>query len=134
MIEINEISPAMANEYIQSGALLIDVREKEEVDQISFSVPVIQNTAYSIFDENYMDIPKDKKLIFACHLGIRSLRVAQFLVIQGWNVENIFSLKGGIDAWKNDKFPVKVAPRTFKMAKPNTSSCCGGGNSSSCCS
>ena len=131
MKEINEISPAMANELIASGALLIDVREKEEVEQISFTVPDIKNIAYSIFDENYTELPKDKKLIIACHLGIRSLRVAQFMIIQGWNVENIFSLKGGIDAWKNDKFPVKVAPRTFKMAKPDTACGC---KSSGCCS
>lgn len=129
-MEINEISPAMANELIASGALLIDVREKEEVEQISFSVPDVQNIAFSIFDENYIDIPKNKKLIIACHLGIRSLRVAQFLVIQGWNVENIFSMEGGIDAWKYDKFPVKVAPRTFKMAKPATACGC---ESSGCC-
>ena len=127
MIEINEISPAMANELIISGALLIDVREKEEVAQISFSVPDVQNISFSIFDENYMELPKDQKLIIACHLGIRSLRVAQFLVIQGWNIDNIFSLDGGIDAWKNDKFPVKVAPRSFSFLKPTNT---GGG---SCC-
>jgi rhodanese-related sulfurtransferase len=132
-MNINEISPAMANELIASGALLIDVREKEEVEQISFSVPVFQNIAYSTFDENYSALPKDQKLVIACHLGIRSLRVAQFLVVQGWNVENIFSLEGGIDAWKNDKFPVKVAPRSFSFVKPSNSSCCGGSTSGSCC-
>jgi len=133
MIEINEISPAMANELIASGALLIDVREKEEVEQISFSVPNIQNIAYSIFDENYMELPKDKKLVIACHLGIRSLRVAQFLVVQGWNIENIFSLEGGIDAWENEKLPVKIAPRSFKMVKPTNTGCCGGSSTGSCC-
>ena len=130
MIEINEISPAMANELIISGALLIDVREKEEVAQISFSVPDVQNISFSIFDENYMELPKDQKLIIACHLGIRSLRVAQFLVIQGWDIKNIFSMQGGIDAWKNDKLPVKVAPRSFSFAKPVSLCGCGSGD---CC-
>jgi len=133
MIEINEISPVAANEYIQSGALLIDVREKDEVQQLAFALSNIQNIAYSIFDENYMELPKDKKLIIACHLGIRSLRVAQFLVVQGWKVENIFSLAGGIDAWKKDKFPVKVATRSFSMAKTASSCGCGNGSSGTCC-
>ena len=133
MMEINEVSPEMANEYIQSGALLIDVRESDEVNQIAFDVANIQNIAYSTFDENYMDIPKDQKVIIACHLGIRSLRAAQFLVVQGWNVENIFSLEGGIDAWRGAKFPVKAAPRSFSMAKPVSSCGCSNGSSGSCC-
>ena len=125
MIVINEISPAMANEHIQSGAILIDVRENDEVKQLAFDIANIQNIAYSTFDENYKNIPRDKKLIIACHLGIRSLRAAQFLVVQGWNIENIFSLKGGIEAWKNAKLPVKSAPRSFSMVKPITSCGCG---------
>jgi|GEM_PF-128707 len=133
MIEINEISPVMANEYIRSGALLIDVREADEVKQVAFDIPKTQNIAYSIFDENYMDIPKDQKLVIACHLGIRSLRVAQFLVIQGWNIENICSLEGGIDAWKKNKFPVKAAPRSFSMAKLASSCGCGNGSTDSYC-
>jgi len=133
MIEISEISPAMANELITSGALLIDVREKEEVEQVSFSVAEIQNIAYSNFDENYLNIPKDKKLIIACHLGIRSLRVAQFLVVQGWKVDNIFSLEGGIDAWQNEILPVKIASRSFSFIKPTTSCGCDANSSSSCC-
>lgn len=131
MIEINEISPTMAYEYIQSGALLIDVRETDEVKQVAFEVPNTQNIAYSIFDENYMELAKDKKLIIACHLGIRSLRVAQFLVVQGWNIDNIFSLEGGIDAWEHSKLPVKKVPKSFSMAKPASSCGCGGG--SGCC-
>src|ERR1035437_7309060 len=123
MMEINEISPEKANEYIQSGALLIDVRELNEVSQVAFDVANIQHIPYSTFDENYMDIPKDRKLVFACHLGMRSLSTAQFLVVQGWNVENIVSLDGGIDAWNQSGFPVKVAKRTFSMAKP--ASACG---------
>jgi len=107
MLEINEISPEKANEYIRSGALLIDVRESYEISQIAFDVANIQNFAYSTFDENYMDIPKDQKLVIACHLGIRSFRIAQFLVVQGWDVENVFSLEGGIDAWQSAKLPVK---------------------------
>lgn len=133
MTEINEIGPEMANEYIQSGALLIDVREKDEVQQLAFALTNIQNIAYSIFDENYMELPKNQKLVIACHLGIRSLRVAQFLVIQGWNAENIFSLAGGIDAWENAKLPVKAAPRSFSMAKPASACGCGSGSSDSCC-
>jgi rhodanese-related sulfurtransferase len=133
MKEITEISPEMAYEYIQSGALLIDVRELYEVQQVAFDVLNSQNIAYSTFDENYMNIPKDQKLVIACHLGMRSFRVAQFLAVQGWNAENIFSIQGGIDAWKYSKLPVKAAPRSFSMAKPASGCGCGSGSTGSCC-
>jgi len=133
MIEINEISPEIANDYLHTDAILIDVRENHEVAQVAFDMPNVLNIPYSSFDDNYLDIAKDKKLIIACHLGIRSLRVAQFLVVQGWNVENVFSLQGGISNWEYEKLPVKVAPRSFKMAKPINTGCCGGSSTGSCC-
>ena len=130
MIEINEISPEKANEYLQNGALLIDVREIDEVQKVAYDTANIKHVAYSSFDENFLDIPKDKKLIIACAHGVRSLRVAQFLVVQGWNIENTYSLKGGIEAWKNAKLPVKSPPRSFSMAKQVTSCNC---DSNGCC-
>lgn len=130
MIEINEISPEIANDYLQTDAILIDVREKHEVAQVAFDMPNVLNIPYSSFDENYLDIAKDKKLIIACHLGIRSLRVAQFLVVQGWNVENVFSLQGGISNWEYKKLPVKIPARSFSFIKPKNSDCC---ESDGCC-
>ena len=133
MEEINEISPVNAFDYINSGALLIDVREKYELKQETFDIQDVLNVPYSIFDENYQDIPKDRKLVLACHLGVRSYRVAQFLIYNGWNPENIFSLQGGIDAWENAKLPVKKALRSFSMVNPVSSCGCGSGSSGSCC-
>lgn len=133
MIEINEISPEIANEYLQNEAILIDVREKLEVSQVAFDMPNVLNIPYSSFDDNYLDIAQDKKLIIACHLGIRSLRVAQFLVVQGWNVDNIFSLQGGISNWEYEKLPVKTPTRSFSFVKPTSSGCCGSSSTGSCC-
>lgn len=125
MIEINEITPEIANEYLQKEALIIDVRDKHEVAQVAFDMPNVLNIPYSRFDDNYLDIAKDRKLIIACHLGIRSLRVAQFLVVQGWNVENVLSLQGGISNWEYEKLPVKIPARSFSYAKSTNSNCCG---------
>jgi rhodanese-related sulfurtransferase len=131
-MNINEITPEGANELIRSGAILIDVREKDEVKQMWFDLPDTLYKPYSSFDDNYTDIPKNKKLVIACHLGVRSFRVSQFLLVQGWNPENVFSLKGGIEAWKAAKLPLKLASRSFSMAKPKSNGCCGGA-SGSCC-
>jgi rhodanese-related sulfurtransferase len=133
MVDIKEISPSMANELAEAGALFIDVREKKELVEQAYIVSNIQNIPYSIVDEHYQDIPKDKKLILACHSGVRSLRVAQFLIIQGWDAENIYNLERGIMAWTMDRFPTKLGKRSFTMAKPATSCGCGSGSSGSCC-
>lgn len=132
-MKINEINPQIANELISSGAILIDVRESYEVQQLAFGLPDVLYKPYSSFDENYMDIPKNQKLVVACHLGVRSFRVVQFLLSHGWNADNVFSLKGGIDAWHAANLAVKKAPRSFSMAKPSTNGCCGGSSSGSCC-
>lgn len=129
-MEINEIKPTEAYSLLQSGALLIDVREADEIAQTAFDIATVRNIPYSTFDENYADISRSQQIVIACHSGIRSLRVAQFLVVQGWDVAQIFNLTGGIVAWKNAKLPTKSAPRTFSFAKP-TSSC--GCDSDGCC-
>ena len=129
-MNIKEISANEANELLTEGAMLLDVREEDEIQQEAFVHDEVLNIPFSIFDENYDELPKDRKIVVACHLGIRSLRVAQFLVIQGWDEANIFSLEGGIEAWKQAGLPVKTATRTFSFAKPATSCGCG---SDGCC-
>lgn len=129
-MNIKEISANEAKELLNEGALLLDVREQDEIQQKAFVHDEVLNIPFSIFDKNYGELPKDRKIVVACHLGIRSLRVAQFLVIQGLDDANIFSLEGGIEAWKQAGLPVKTAPRTFSFAKPPTSCGCG---SDGCC-
>lgn len=129
-MNIKEITANEALDLITNGALLVDVREKDEVQSSAFQVDGIENIPYSTFDDNYYGLPKNRKIVLACHLGIRSLRAAQFLVIQGWDEANIFSLDGGIEAWKKAGLPIKSAPRTFSFAKPASSCGCGSGG---CC-
>lgn len=131
MIEIKEIEPLKANELAQAGALFIDVREAGEIEEQAYIIPNIKNIPYSTLDENYLDIPKDIKLILVCYIGIRSLRAAQFLVIQGWDIDNIYNLQGGIIAWTSDRLPTKTGKQNFRMVKPQSS--CGCNSFDPCC-
>lgn len=133
MLKINEISPLEVKELIATGALFIDVREKIEIEELAFNVSNLQHIPFRVFDEQYQEIPKDRQLILACHSGIRSLRVAEFLVIQGWNAENIYNLEGGIIAWTASKLSTKVGKRSFTMVEQASSCGCGSDSSSSCC-
>lgn len=131
-MEIKGVNAQKAQELLSQGALFIDVREPEEIDQIAYQVPDVINKPLSEFDENYLDIPKDKLLIIACRRGIRSLKVAQFLYINGWKHENLYNLDGGIVAWEADGFPVKKSTLKFSYVKPKKS-CCSTDDSGSCC-
>ena len=117
MDHIKQINPELANNYLQSFALLIDLREGEEVDALSFKVPCVNNIAYSLFDQNYMDIPKDRNILFACQLGVDSPKAAQFLVDHGWDVDKLFVMSGGMEAWQKGNFPTIKIERGFTMGK-----------------
>lgn len=117
MNSIKQINPKLANDYLQAFALLIDLREGDEVEQLSFKVPCVINIAYSLFNQNYMDIPKDSKIVFACQFGEDSSKAAQFLVEQGWDADKIFTLSGGIEAWEKGNFPTIKIERGFTMGK-----------------
>ncbi|WP_281225613.1 rhodanese-like domain-containing protein [Flavobacterium aquiphilum] len=102
-VEVFEICPTKTQALIKNGALLVDVREKEEVAQLAYDVPNIINIPLSIFEEHYTEIPKDREVVMVCKTGGRSLRAAGFLVYHGY--ENVINMKHGIVRWVQKGFP-----------------------------
>ena len=51
----------------------------------------------------YMDLPKERKIVFTCKNGQRSLDVAAYF--KGHGFQRVFSMRGGIDAWSRDIDP-----------------------------
>ena len=47
---VKEICPTSTQKWISEGALLVDVREKDEVAHLSYDVPEIQHIPLSEFD------------------------------------------------------------------------------------
>jgi len=76
------------------GHRLIDVRTPEER-----AVAVIRGS--ELLDEALTDelltLPRDTRLVFACHHGVRSRAAAQRFLAQGFT--DVHNLEGGIDAW-----------------------------------
>lgn len=77
--------------------LLIDVRPEEEasIARISFST-LLENLSA----EKIKELPKDTALVFHCHHGRRSAKVAESFRLKGF--KNVHNLKGGIDAWSKE--------------------------------
>ena len=74
---------------------LLDVRQQEELDIVKLenSRVVTQELIQEIMDT----WPKDTPMVTVCHLGVRSLEAASYLIGHGFT--NVRSLAGGIDAW-----------------------------------
>jgi rhodanese-related sulfurtransferase len=90
-----QVAPADAAELVKSGkARLIDVRSREEWDSVH--IP-----GSTFFTQELMHelggLPREELLIFVCHHGVRSLDAAAYFA--GHGLENVRSLRGGIDAW-----------------------------------
>jgi len=77
---------------------LIDVREQKEwaIDHIA---PAILKPL-STLENNYHDIPQDRKIYVHCKTGGRSLKAIQFLKSKGY--KDIFLVSGGMDAWEKE--------------------------------
>lgn len=88
---------------LNNEVIVLDAREIEE-----YEVSHLKNSlfvGYNDFQISSLDsIPKDKKIVVYCSLGIRSENIGRKLQKAGFSqVENLY---GGIFKWKNADYPV----------------------------
>lgn len=78
--------------------LLLDVREKEEVDGSTEKIEGSQNMPMGkVFVEaSRGNLPKDKKIVTICKSGTRCEIVAKELRQKGYDIEH---LEGGLEEW-----------------------------------
>jgi rhodanese-related sulfurtransferase len=123
-----EVCPTTSRKLVAEGALLVDIRECNEVERLAFDVPGIVLMPMSQFERRFSELPRDRQLVLACHVGERSMMVTHFLMHQGYT--QVASMKGGIAKWVHKGFPVSgpAAP----TARPETHGCgCSGRSASS---
>lgn len=92
-----QIEPSVLKSELDAGQgwKLIDVRDEMEAEIVSLpgSELITRELAYEILQK----WPKDTKIAFYCHSGVRSLEAASYF--KGHGLPNVKSLKGGIDRW-----------------------------------
>ncbi len=123
-IQVKEICPTTAQAWVKNGALLVDVREQDEVAELAFDVPEIVHIPLTEFEERYTEIPKDRAVVVVCRSGGRSLRAAGFLVYHGYDTERVVNMQHGMIRWAQKGFPVKGDTGSIISAEQNTG-CCG---------
>jgi adenylyltransferase/sulfurtransferase len=90
-----EVDVATAAQMLPAGALLLDVREADELALCA--VPGSRHIPMRQVPENLPNLPSDQAILVLCHHGGRSQRVTQFLRANGF--ANAVNVAGGIDAW-----------------------------------
>jgi rhodanese-related sulfurtransferase len=75
--------------------VVLDVREDWELQLAR--IPGVVHVPMNQVPARLAEFAPDAETIVMCHAGGRSMRVAQFLVNQGFT--NVANLSGGIDAW-----------------------------------
>jgi len=83
------------------GALIIDVREPNEYDQIRARGSVL--LPLGRLNNRVKDLPRDRELLMMCRTGVRSQNATQFLNAQGF--ENVTNISGGVMAWYKAELP-----------------------------
>lgn len=134
LAEAREVCPTTTRGLLSEGALLVDVREQNEVDQIAFADCEVLHIPMSEFEQRWNEVPRDREVIVACAVGARSPKATYFLMYQGY--EHVANMKHGMARWLERGFPVNgdVSKQPVK-----TGSACGCGDessqsASSCCS
>ena len=95
---VKHINPEDALEALNNGeAVMLDVREMNEVTQERVPLDRILNHPMSVILERLPYISKDQNIIVACPGGVRSSKVAIILMQHGY--ESVASLDGGLKTW-----------------------------------
>jgi sulfur-carrier protein adenylyltransferase/sulfurtransferase len=109
--EIDEVDPSEVKELLQEGAVIVDVREAEEL--ASGLLPGAKHVPRSYLETRIEGIVPDRSahVILYCASGNRSAYGARTLE-QDMGYEHVESMKGGIALWKDRGYEVDV-PKTL---------------------
>lgn len=102
------LSGREALEAARAGALFVDLRLTIETDYKKFDVPEVLYLQVEDFEARLAEIPRDRPVIVADSVGLRSRDVVKQLMELGY--ANVANLNGGILDWEHDGLPIIIDP------------------------
>jgi len=102
------IKPSEARRLLDSGALLIDIREADE--HAREKIPGARHLPLSKLDDANLAVHQGKPIIFHCKSGVRTQANALRLAGQV-GVSDAFIIEGGLDACRKAGLPAVTNPR-----------------------
>lgn len=88
----------------ENKVFFIDVREESEYKHEYLDFENVFLHPVSVIMERLAYIPKETPLIIVCNEGIRSVKVANLLRLQGF--DKVANLDGGLEAWAEKGLPI----------------------------
>ena len=98
---VPEVSAEEANQLVESGALLLDVREADEWD--AGHAPDSLWIPMSELQGRVDELPPDRKVVTICRTGSRSAVVVGALIGAGYDAVNV---DGGLREWVAEDLPL----------------------------
>lgn len=98
------ITPAQAKHLMDQGAVLVDVRERDE--HARERIPGARNVALSAIDEAALPTQPGQVVLFHCKSGMRTLGASAKLAEKAGETCDAYVVEGGIDAWRKAGLPV----------------------------
>jgi rhodanese-related sulfurtransferase len=99
-IEIAELQQQLA--AASTDVQLIDVRHHAEI--VRGMIPGADRLPLHLLPQNLHQVARDKMVVLYCQDGTRSAQARSYLALNGF--ENIYNLRGGIQAWTNSGLKV----------------------------
>ena len=103
---IMEIDPLWVAEHL-NDVIVLDVREKEELDQRSNRIAGAWSIPLSELHDRAAEMPADRPVIAVCHAGMRSGQATIILGQQGF--QRVANLYGGMLLWEELGLPAMNA-------------------------
>ena len=69
MQQAKEICPTTIMKKVKDGALIVDIRNKYEVENITFDLPNCINIPLNELEDRIHEISKDKEIVMVCKSG-----------------------------------------------------------------
>ncbi|MBI4298136.1 MAG: rhodanese-like domain-containing protein [Chloroflexi bacterium] len=98
------ISVEEAKKMLEEGdAVVVDVRQPNEytAGHVKGALFIPVDSVLGRFDE----LPKDKKLLFICAVGVRSGLACEMAAAMGISSEQLFNIEDGTPTWIEKKLP-----------------------------
>lgn len=106
-VPVTEVEPEHARRLIEQGAQLIDVREPWEWAQARIPGAVL--IPKGEVAQRLTEIDPRRPVVIHCASGVRSADAVRVLLRSGY--DNAVNLRGGINAWFNERLPVETSNR-----------------------
>ena len=104
MKQAKELCPTATKSRADLGALILDIRPKNEVALFRFDVDNYTNIPIDELPKRMDELPKDQRIVCVDNIPENAMHVAQFLLQNGF--EKAYFMKRPVSKWLSKGFPV----------------------------